>query len=232
MTDQPLATLRDIAAELQLPESTVRYYRDAFVHHVPTVGSGRRRRYPPDAVAMLRLIALLYQEGRSRDQIEYELSQLDVPEPHQRPMKVSEVMPRQEVLRPPAETGALLRELLEGERERRDAMWQMVREVVRLGGAIERQHAALMDISERLALLSDRALPSGDASPAPPSGTTADLLRELEALRVELARLRRSKLEIERRAAEAEAEERVAELREEDPTGRRSMLGRLLSRDE
>lgn len=168
MTDQPLATLRDIATKLQLPESTVRYYRDAFAHHVPTVGSGRRRRYPPEAVAMLRLIAVLYQEGRSRDQVEYELSQLDAPEPRQRPLRVSDIMHRQEIRRPPAAAGARLAEPLEGERERRD----------------------------------------------------------------QLARLRRSKLEIERHAAEAEAEERAAGLRAEDPGTRRSMLGRLLSRDE
>lgn len=44
-----LHTLREIARTLGLPESTVRYYRDAFSSYVPTVGRGWRRRYPPAA---------------------------------------------------------------------------------------------------------------------------------------------------------------------------------------
>jgi DNA-binding transcriptional MerR regulator len=66
MSDEPLLTLRQVADELGVPESTVRYYRDAFLDHIPSVGTGRRRRYPPPAVAVLRSIAEGYAAGRSR----------------------------------------------------------------------------------------------------------------------------------------------------------------------
>ena len=69
MSDEPLLTVRQVADELGLPESTVRYYRDAFLDHIPFVGMARRRRYPPAAVAVLRTIAQGYAEGRSHGQI-------------------------------------------------------------------------------------------------------------------------------------------------------------------
>lgn len=258
MTDQPLFTLRDIAQETGLPESTIRYYRDAFAQYLPTVGTGRRRRYPPDAVATLRLIALWYQEGRSRESIEHELSGLHPPEIHERPPQArprSDTRTADEGAAVKLSTPDVLASLLEGERDRRQVMWQMAREMVRLGEAVERQHALLGNITERLAVLTDRALPAGQGSaPAgsPPANgddgprrrrddvkvAPEQLLRELSGLREELAaekdlveRLRKSKMEIERRVAEAE--ERAAGPSSPEPGGRRSgVLGRLLSRDE
>jgi len=52
-----LLTIADIAKRLELPESTVRYYRDRFAPYVPSVGEGRGRRYRPEALAVLRFIA-------------------------------------------------------------------------------------------------------------------------------------------------------------------------------
>lgn len=165
MTDQPLYTLRDIARELQLPESTVRYYRDAFSHHLPTVGTGRRRRYPQDAVASLRLIAMWYAEGRSREEIEHELAGHPTAEIHTPRPRI----PYRDAERPTGGLGPndVLQTVLEGERERRHAMWQMAREIVRLSEMLDRQQTVLDDISDRLTVLSERALPSGAAAPAP-----------------------------------------------------------------
>lgn len=266
MTDTPLYTLRDIARELDLPESTVRYYRDAFAHHIHTVGSGRRRRYPPEAVATLRLIALWYGEGKGREEIERELS--DSP-----PTEIHEPSPERDLAGgrsadSRASYNELLATVLDGERERRETLWQMAREMVRLGEAIDRQQALLTDIAERVRGMSDRALPAARSAapserpwqsptaPAPHRPTeepaqvgsravqpsvdpgapddAADLMGELQALKEELAneralveRLRRSKLEIERRAAEAEERATM-----QGPRGQpRSVLGRLLSKE-
>jgi DNA-binding transcriptional MerR regulator len=242
MTDSALFTLREIADALSLPESTVRYYRDAFAPHIPTVGSGRRRRYPEDAVQVLRSIAHGYASGKPRSEIEDEL--LGAPSSAPLPPALS-LWPRRAM-----NTEEVLATILDGERERREAMWQMARELVRLGDAVARQHVALGDLIGRLEQMG-RALPPGAPSgvPAaatapepvvpedPPSGSGArldgDVARELEALREELAnerelveRLRRSKLDIERRAAEAEAL-LDAPARER----RRGVLGRWLGRD-
>jgi len=50
-------TNADIARQLDLPESTVRYYRDRFAAYLPMVGEGRQRRYRPEALEVFRVIA-------------------------------------------------------------------------------------------------------------------------------------------------------------------------------
>jgi DNA-binding transcriptional MerR regulator len=242
MSDTPLYTIREIAQELNLPESTVRYYRDAFPEHIATVGTGRRRRYPGEAIAVLRSIADGYGKGQSRDEIEAEL--FGGPPP---------VRARPKPRAAPQEADELLATILDGERERREAMWQIAREIVRLGEAIERQQVVLGEITEQLTAQANRTLPPGE--PAEPEATPelageletgfetetvpadglAQLEEELQALQAELAnerelveRLRRSKLDIERRAAEAEAQ-----LSDGGGAGkRRSVIERLLSREE
>lgn len=49
-------TLKDIAQMLDLPESTLRKYRDAYTQFIPYVGSGRERRYREDSVEVFRMI--------------------------------------------------------------------------------------------------------------------------------------------------------------------------------
>jgi len=234
MSDTPLYTLRQIARELNLPESTVRYYRDAFAGHIATVGMGRRRRYPEEAVATLRAIADGYTKGRSHEEIEADLFGGPAPA---RARSHSEPDP---TTRPPDD---LVATLLEGERERRDAMWQMAREMMRLGEAVERTQLMLGELTEQLAEQANRTLPPAqepapepepprepEPRPPPPTIDTSVLERELEALRTELnherelvERLRKSKLDIERRAAEAESR------LENDESGRRgnSLFGRF-----
>ena len=249
MSDAPLHTIREIAQELDLPESTVRYYRDAFPEHIATVGTGRRRRYPGEAIAVLRSIADGYARGQTREEIEAQL--FGGPPP-------TRARPKPRAA--PQQTDELLATILDGERERREAMWQIAREIVRLGEAIERQQVVLGEITEQLVAQANRTLPPGapveedavtpeepipagtaekaaqfETVPAsPPSGAMSQLEQELRALQEELAnerelveRLRRSKLDIERRAAEAEAR-----LGEAGGAGRRrSVIERLLSRE-
>ena len=69
-----LLTIKDIARRLNIPESTARYYRDKFPEYVPTVGTGRKKRYKPEAVDILRLIAEGLRNGSSAIEIESELS--------------------------------------------------------------------------------------------------------------------------------------------------------------
>jgi DNA-binding transcriptional MerR regulator len=240
MSETPLYTLRQIARLLSLPESTVRYYRDAFTEHIATVGTGRRRRYPEDALATLRSIADGYAKGRTREEIDAELFGGSA-STRARPQSRMSALQSEE----------LLATVLDGERERREAMWQMARELVRLGEAVERQHHMLGELAEQLAQQAGRTLPAGQPASAPEAATSqaaqpeeaeegeepgpdaVQLAEELVHLRSELTaerelveRLRRSKLEIERRAAEAEAR-----LEETSPTPSRSVLSRLLSRE-
>ena len=167
MPDEPLLTLREVANQLGLPESTVRYYRDAFLDHIPSIGMGRRRRYPPPALAVLRTIAEGYGAGRSRSAI---LGTLDGATP--RPPAAE---------RPQAAERAgdgvtnleLLAAIVDGEREQRDALWQMAREIVRLTDVLESQEKVLTEIADhagvRPALAAaqpPRALGDGRVEPA------------------------------------------------------------------
>jgi DNA-binding transcriptional MerR regulator len=202
----PLLTLRAVAHALRLPESTVRYYRDAFGELLPTEGRGRRRRHPPEVVPLFELIAEGFAANWSRDDVRAALAErLNGTSPAARVAAGDAGAPL--LLRPAAEPAeGVLALVLEGERERREALWHMAREILRLGEAVERQHAVLSEIARQLERRETPRLPPAERAgrEAPP--------RELDALREELARerelverLRRSKLELERRTAEAEA---------------------------
>lgn len=146
MPDETLLTLRQLAAQLDLPESTIRYYRDAFLDHIPLVGTGRRRRYPPQAAAVLRSIAMSYASGQSRGDIARALEQ-DWPRPETAATAVQHSGPT----RPMHEVSNLdlLGAILDGEREQRDALWQMAKEIVRLAGVLENQDTVLGEIADR-----------------------------------------------------------------------------------
>lgn len=147
MRDETLLTLRQLAQELSLPESTVRYYRDAFLNHIPSVGTGRRRRYPRDAVAVLRQIAESYAAGRARLEIAAGLEQ-QPGAPHAGAMTVSEMTPQSRALEDVSNLD-LLAAILDGEREQRDALWQMAKEIVRLTEVLEGQDKVLVEIADR-----------------------------------------------------------------------------------
>ena len=246
MADSRLLTIRDVARELGLPESTVRYYRNAFAAYLPSVGTGRRRRYPAEAVPLFRLVAEGYAQNRPRLEIEQALSETG----GERAAATRPAVPLP-ALAFGAEAGRdeLLATVLDGERERREVMWQMAKELVRLGEAIERQQVVLGRLVEavggpvRSLVPGQAADPAGapgdghgrSASPAAQAVSPDDFAgpAELDHLRQELARerelverLRRSKLDIERRAAEAEA--RLGD--GGTPSARRGFFGRLLAR--
>lgn len=148
MSDEPLYNLRQLAEQLSFPESTIRYYRDAFIDQIPSVGTGRRRRYPAQAVAVLRTIAKSYASGRSRAEIIVAI--------HERPGAPAQAvtalaaeaphrsMPLEEVT-----NLDLLAAILDGEREQRDALWQMAKEIVRLTEVLEGQDKVLNEIADQ-----------------------------------------------------------------------------------
>ena len=154
MSDEPLFTLREIADQLSLPESTVRYYRDAFLDHIPSVGTGRRRRYPEPALAVLRTIAGAYASGRSRPEI---LALIDGVSPTA--TVETGAPPPQRARRARAHEMTevtnldLLAAIVDGEREQREALWQMAQEIVRLTEVLEAQEKVLGELSEHTGML-------------------------------------------------------------------------------
>jgi DNA-binding transcriptional MerR regulator len=144
MADDPLMTLRQVADSLGLPESTTRFYRDAFLDFIPLVGTGRRRRYPPPAVAVLRTIAEGYTAGRTRHEI---AQSLEAGSPSAAGAAPLVAPPRPRRHRSDVSNLELLAAIVDGEREQRDALWQMAQEVVRLADVLDGQEKLLAAIA-------------------------------------------------------------------------------------
>jgi DNA-binding transcriptional MerR regulator len=212
MTERSLYSISELARELGLAISTTRYYRDAFADRIPSVGEGRRRLYPPLALEILRFINQSYEAGLDRDQIEQELMGREAKEP----VAITRVQVHQAPTPPESEYRELVSSILEGERDRRELLWQMVRELSRFGQAVERQHFVLSELVGQIVQRTDHQLPPGHENQEQDEDTDDgvympreqfDELRRALASEQELVeRLRRSKLEVERRAAAAEEE--------------------------
>lgn len=82
-------TMAQIAQQLGLPESTVRYYRDKFSEWIPVVGEGRHRRYPPEVVEILRIIADVLRNHGTPDAVIAVLS-------HSYPRTIPATIPQQQ----------------------------------------------------------------------------------------------------------------------------------------
>lgn len=52
-------TMAQIAKALNIPSSTVRYYREKFESYIPSIGDGRSRRYQPEAQEVIAYISEL-----------------------------------------------------------------------------------------------------------------------------------------------------------------------------
>lgn len=64
-----LLTLSAIAEQLDLPESTVRYHVKKFSLFIPAIGEGRQRRYRPEAVEVLRMIAEMLKRNQTATEV-------------------------------------------------------------------------------------------------------------------------------------------------------------------
>lgn len=68
-------TIADIARVLNISQSTCRFYRDKYSDYLPSVGSGRARRYEDEAVEVLKIIVDGYKEKQPSAAIESRLQQ-------------------------------------------------------------------------------------------------------------------------------------------------------------
>jgi DNA-binding transcriptional MerR regulator len=55
--EKTLLTAKDIAVDLGIAESTLRYWRDRYETFIPHTGKGKRRRYPREAIEVFSFIA-------------------------------------------------------------------------------------------------------------------------------------------------------------------------------
>jgi len=68
-------SLREVGRRLDIPPSTVVYYKDKFERFIPSEGgAGRRTRYPVEVLEIFRRIRKMFNDNWSTEQIEQELA--------------------------------------------------------------------------------------------------------------------------------------------------------------
>ncbi|MBI9080655.1 MAG: MerR family transcriptional regulator [Pseudodesulfovibrio sp.] len=73
--DKRFISLREVGRQLEIPPSTIVYYKDKFVKYIPSVGGeGRRCRYPLEVLEIFRRIRKMFNDNWSTEQIERELA--------------------------------------------------------------------------------------------------------------------------------------------------------------
>lgn len=75
MTGKKVLSVAEIARELELPESTVHYWKNRFAQHLPSVGRGRQKRFRPEAVEVFATISRLLKEGHTARDVMDQLAQ-------------------------------------------------------------------------------------------------------------------------------------------------------------
>ena len=75
LTPVELLTATEMARRLGIPESTARFYARRFSAFLPTVGEGRSRRYQPEALDVLRIVADAVHAGMPTAQIHQALTE-------------------------------------------------------------------------------------------------------------------------------------------------------------
>lgn len=74
MSDAKLYSIAAIAKALDLPESTLHYWKNRFDRLLPSVGNGRHKRFRPEALEVFRAIGNLLGSGLSVADAKAELS--------------------------------------------------------------------------------------------------------------------------------------------------------------
>ena len=74
MEFEGFVTFKDCCEKVDIPSSTAREYRDMFVEFFTFTGKGRTRKYAPNTAKILKLISDLRGEGKSKEQVRYELN--------------------------------------------------------------------------------------------------------------------------------------------------------------
>ncbi|OEU66815.1 MAG: MerR family transcriptional regulator [Desulfovibrio sp. S3730MH75] len=74
MTDKKLLSIAEISRLLEVPESTLHYWKNRFAQYLPSTGRNRQKRFKPEAVEMFSLIAAMLKQGHTAEDVMAELS--------------------------------------------------------------------------------------------------------------------------------------------------------------
>ena len=75
MSFKKLLSVAEIARELEIPESTLHYWKNRFAQYLPSVGKNRQKRFKPEAVAIFKQISDMLGAGHTSKDVMAALSQ-------------------------------------------------------------------------------------------------------------------------------------------------------------
>lgn len=74
VSEKRLLSVAEIARQLDVPESTLHYWKNRFSQYLPSFGRGRLKRFQPEAVEAFGRIAALLKAGHSSEEVMAELA--------------------------------------------------------------------------------------------------------------------------------------------------------------
>ena len=133
-----LLTAAAIASEVGIPESTARYYLRKYAAWVPTVGTGRQRRYRRETATVLRFVADLHREGTGSELVEAALR-------GRFPTEATAIQPQQQQVTTQQQDTTKLLALIEAvvRRSVEDQLGEVMAEVAALNEKVDRLTALL-----------------------------------------------------------------------------------------
>ncbi|MFW5489129.1 MAG: MerR family transcriptional regulator [Desulfovibrio sp.] len=76
MTGKKLLSIANISRELNIPESTLHYWKNRFAEYLPSIGRGRQRRYRIETVEIFKTISELLKLGHTTRDVKAQLAEL------------------------------------------------------------------------------------------------------------------------------------------------------------
>ncbi|CCO23370.1 MerR family transcriptional regulator [Maridesulfovibrio hydrothermalis] len=74
MPDKKLLSIAEISRLLEVPESTLHYWKNRFAQYLPSTGRNRQKRFKPEAVEIFKIIASMLKQGHTAEDVMGELS--------------------------------------------------------------------------------------------------------------------------------------------------------------
>lgn len=74
MPDKQLLSIAEIARQLEVPESTLHYWKNRFAQYLPSMGKKRQKRFKPEAVEIFSIISERLKQGHTAEDVMSELS--------------------------------------------------------------------------------------------------------------------------------------------------------------
>lgn len=220
MNPRTALSIREISRRIDVPESTLRYYRKLFSAFIPTVGSGRRRRHPEAALGVFERISEAFAAGESREAIAHRLASMsagavgsggagdtvlsvDVARPVTEVTESSSLRAR-DMERLVTAMMVRDRELTTMHRELIDLVGQLIRALSSIAGVkVEEVVAGAPEVATGARPMDE----SAKGRPPPKDSPDVERLREMLAREREtIERMRRARVDLEQRLARLERE--------------------------